>query len=154
MYPAVDMRSARCLWSRDRSDSGSVLILMPACVLVVLVLAAIAVDLSLVHLRQRQAFDLAGSAANDAVTAAADQTVLRTGTYRVDPASARAVVEDVVAISDLASSVIATRVVTPDDQTVEVSLSVQVDHLFTGVMPGAPNTSVVTAIASATAHEL
>lgn len=127
---------------------------MPVCVLVVLVLAAIAVDMSLLHLRQRQAFDLAGSAANDAVTAAADQTMLRRGTYRVDPASARAVVEDAVAISDLAPNVIATRVVTTDDQSVEVSLSVRVDHLFTGVMPGAPNASTVTATASASAHEL
>ena len=127
---------------------------MPVCVLVVLVLAAIAVDMSLLHLRQRQAFDLAGSAANDAVTAAADQMMLRTGTYRVDPASARAVVEDAVAISDLAPNVIATRVVTTDDQSVEVSLSVRVDHLFTGVMPGAPNASTVTATALASAHEL
>lgn len=127
---------------------------MPVCVLVVLVLAAIAVDMSLLHLRQRQAFDLAGSAANDAVTAAADQTMLRRGTYRVDPASARAVVEDAVAISDLAPNVIATRVVTTDDQSVEVSLSVRVDHLFTGVMPGAPNASTVTATALASAHEL
>lgn len=138
----------------DEADSGSVLILMPACVLVVLVLAAVAVDMSLVHLRQRQAFDVAASAANDAVTAGVDQASLRAGSYRVDPATARAVVEDAVAVSDLTPHVVRTQVARVDDQTVEVALTVRIEHLFTGVMPGVPTTSEVTATASATAHEL
>jgi hypothetical protein len=137
-----------------RSDTGSVLILMPACVLVVLVLAAIAVDMSLVHLRQRQAFDVAASAANDAVTAGADPASLRAGTYHVPPPAARAVVEDAVAISDLSPHVVNLEIATIDPQTVEVVLTVEVDHLFTGVIPGAPRRSRVTATASASAHEL
>ena len=43
--------------------------LVPAGLLIVLVMASIAVDMSLVHLRQRQAYDLASAAANDAATA-------------------------------------------------------------------------------------
>jgi hypothetical protein len=146
------MRLARrgALWS----DTGSVLILMPACVLIVLVLAAIAVDMSLVHLRQRQAFDVAASAANDAVTAGADPAWLRAGTYHVTLSAARAVVEDAVAISDLSPHVVELETVAIDSQTVEVVLTVDVDHLFTGVIPGAPRSSRVTATASASAHEL
>ena len=44
--------------TRRRLDRGSVLMLMPAGVLVVLLLGAIAFDLSLVFLRQRQASSL------------------------------------------------------------------------------------------------
>lgn len=127
---------------------------MPACVLVVLVLAAIAVDMSLVHLRQRQAFDVAASAANDAVTAAADPASLRAGTYDVPPAAARVVVEEAVAVSDLSPHVVSLEVAILDPQTVEVVLTVEVDHVFTGVIPGAPGRSRVMATASAAAHEL
>ena len=62
---------------RHGGDRGSVLLLVPAAVLIVLVMASIAVDMSLVHLRQRQAHDLAAQAANDAATGAADQAALR-----------------------------------------------------------------------------
>ena len=60
-------------------DRGSTLMLVPAGLLVVLVMASIAVDMSLVHLRQRQAVDVASGAANDAVTAAAEEGALRGG---------------------------------------------------------------------------
>jgi len=47
-------------------DAGSVLLLMPAAVLIVVVLGAIAVDAAVVYLGERQAADLATSVANDA----------------------------------------------------------------------------------------
>ena len=59
-------------------ERGSALMLMPAGLLIVLVLASIAVDMSLVHLRKRQAFELAAAAANDAATAGVDQGRVRT----------------------------------------------------------------------------
>lgn len=49
-----------------RSDGGSVLLLMPAAVLIVMVLGAVAVDAAVVYLGERQASDLAASVANDA----------------------------------------------------------------------------------------
>lgn len=135
-------------------DRGSVLVLLPACTLVVVVLASIAVDMSLVHLRQRQAFDVAASAANDAVTAGADTELLRSGTYRLDPTAGNSVVGHRVASSDLAPHLAEAPHVTITDDTVEVTLAVEVDYLFSGIMPGAPKGTVVTATASATAHEL
>ena len=54
-------------------ERASVLMLMPAGVLVVLLLGAIAFDLSLVFLRQRQASSLAVDVANDLATAALDE---------------------------------------------------------------------------------
>jgi hypothetical protein len=124
---------------------------MPAGVLVVLVLASIAVDMAIVHLRQRQAFDLAAGAANDAATAAADEVALRSGEFRLDPELARAIALRVVAASSLAPEVAAPPEVVVTDDGVEVTLSLEADYVFAGVMPGAPDGTVVTATASATA---
>jgi hypothetical protein len=127
--------------------------LLPACVLIVLVLASIAVDMSLVHLRQRQAFDLAAAVANDAATAAADPRSLRSGRFELDSASAEQVVLDSVAASDLAPHVVGRPAVVVDGDTVEVSLTVAAEHLFTGAVPGAPDRTLVSATTSATARE-
>jgi len=127
--------------------------LMPACLLIVLVLASIAVDMSLVHLRHQQALDVAASAANDAATAGADPMSLRSGLYRVDPTSARRVVSRAVAASDVAAHLVGPPRVRVDGDTVEVSLTVNAKYVFTGVLPGAPRVATVTAVASATAME-
>lgn len=136
-----------------RPDRGSVLMLMPACLLIVLVLASIAVDMSLVHLRHQQALDVAASAANDAVTAGADPASLRSGQYRIDPAAARQVVGRAVEASDLAAHLTGPPRVQVDGDTVVVSLTVKAKYVFTGVLPGAPRATTVTATASATAME-
>jgi hypothetical protein len=139
--------------ARCRNDRGSALMLLPAGVLIVLVLASIAVDMSLVHLRQRQGFDVAAAAANDAATAAADTRLLRAGAYEIDAAEARRVVQRSVAASDLAPHLVGAPAVTVEGDTVEVSLTVAAAHLFTGAIPGTPDRTVVTATASATATE-
>ena len=136
---------------RRDGDRGSVLILVPACLLILLVLASIAVDMSLVHLRQRQALDVAASAANDAVTAGVDPASLRSGVFHVEPAAARRVVARTVAASQMAPHLVGPPRVVVDGETVEVSLTLRADYLFTAVMPGTPDDTTVTATASATA---
>lgn len=54
---------------RLAAEDGNTLVLMPAAVLVLLVLAAIAFDAAVVHLQQRRLADLAASLANDAIAA-------------------------------------------------------------------------------------
>lgn len=125
--------------------------LMPACVLVVMVLASIAVDMALVHLRQRQASDIAASAANDAVTAGVDQSALHRGSYVLDPTGVREVVDRELAGSEIAAHLAGPPDVTIEGDTVRVRLAVEADYLFSGAMPGAPDGTVVTATASATA---
>ncbi len=137
-------------------DRGSALMLMPAGLLIVLVLASIAVDMSLVHLRKRQAFELAAAAANDAATAGVDQGLLRTThDYVLDPERTRAVVTDVVAASDLAPQLarppVVTVTVTGAGTGVRVELALEADYIFADVVPGAPDGTVVTASATATA---
>ena len=135
---------------RHADERGSVLMLVPAGLLIVLVLASIAVDMSLVQLRQRQAHDLAAGAANDAATAAVDRGRLRSGDYEVDPDDAAAVVERIVAASELAPDVVGSPAVRVTDAGVEVEVSLYADYVFAGVVPGAPDGSTVTATASAT----
>jgi Flp pilus assembly protein TadG len=133
-------------------DRGSALLLMPAGLLILLVLASIAVDMSLVHLRKRQAFELAAAAANDAATAGVDQGHLRTThDYVLDPETARAVVVDVVAASELAPELARPPVVTVTAAGVSVELALEADYIFADVVPGAPDGTEVTATATATA---
>jgi hypothetical protein len=126
--------------------------LLPAGVLVVLVLASIAVDMALVQMRQRQAFDLAASAANDAATAGVDLRSVRAGTYVLDPAATEASVERSVAASRMAQYLAEAPDVTVTPETVSVTITLTADYLFAGVVPGAADTATVTATASATAQ--
>jgi hypothetical protein len=138
---------------RSAGDRGSALLLMPAAVLVVIVLASIAVDMALVHLRQRQALDLAASAANDAVSAGTDPVLVRRGETGLDPAAARRRVERAVAVSDLAGDLAGPPVLHVGDDRVEVELTVRADHLFARAIPGAPDSATMTVRAAAQAEE-
>lgn len=136
---------------RCRDERASVLLLVPAALLIVLVMASIAVDMSLVHLRRRQAHDLAAAAANDAVTAAADENSLRAGGYRVDPDRAQQVVARIIAASDLAPELATPPSVRITGDSLVVEVSLHADYIFAGVIPGTPDGTTVTATASATA---
>ncbi len=75
--------------------------LMPAAVVIVLLLGAIAVDSAIVYLEQRQAYNVAADAANDAVGAGIDRDLLRTtGVVVYDPAR----VHDIAAATIAAAS--------------------------------------------------
>jgi hypothetical protein len=136
---------------RKERDRGSALMLMPAGLLIVLVLASIAVDMSLVHLRKREAFELAAAAANDAAAAGADQGRLRSGSYVLDLDVTRAVVDDALAASELAPHLAEPPVVTVTEAGVRVELAVEAEYVFAGIVPGAPEGTIVRASATATA---
>ena len=138
---------------RRRPDRGSVLMLVPAGLLIVLIMASIAVDMSIVQLRQRQAHDLAAGAANDAATAAADTAQIRSGRYTVDADAASAVVGRIVAASDLAPDVVGGPVVRVTGNVIEVEVSLYADYIFATAVPGASDGVTVTARASAVAQE-
>jgi hypothetical protein len=127
--------------------------LMPAAVLVVMVLAAIAFDQALVYLGQRELYAAAEAAANDAVTYGLDARLLReTGEYRLDPAR----VEEVVAASLAARGIDASapeppEVVVTGPDSVLVRLHGRVDYVFARAVPGTPADVRVSATATATA---
>lgn len=66
-----------------RGQQGNTLLLMPVGVLVLLLLAAIAVDAAVLFLGQRRVADLAASVAQDAI-AAVDETGFYEGELRLD----------------------------------------------------------------------
>ena len=74
---------------RGWGDSGSTLLLVPAATMVVLALAAIAVDLSMLHAARRDLVAAAGRAVDDAVMSL-DQAGARRGEFdRLDEVRAR-----------------------------------------------------------------
>ena len=122
--------------SRER---GSVLMLMPAGVLVVLLLGAIAFDLSLVFLRQRQASSLAADVRTTWRRRRFDEEAFRRdGEFRLDPDRGRDLGADLVAASDLGDLIVDVEVavVGPDEVTVRVV--VQVDYVFARAVPARP----------------
>ena len=72
------------------SERGSALLLVPAGVLIVALLAGITIDSAAVFLAQREASAATSSLANDLVSLALDEAALRHhGTYRVDASRLR-----------------------------------------------------------------
>jgi hypothetical protein len=136
---------------RTVNQRGSVLMLMPAAVMVVLALGAITFDLSVVYLGEREAVDAASAAANDAVTYGLDEDALRNeGVYRLDPRR----VDQAVALSldarGLAGDLTAVDIAAVGDDGVSVTLTLTVDYVFARALPG-PGSTTVTARAQATA---
>ena len=126
--------------------------LMPAAVLIVLLLGAMAFDLSVVFLRQRQASSIAVDVANDVAGAALDEAAFRSdGRFRLDPDRADELGRALVAASDLAELVVDVEVavVAPDEVAVRVVL--RVDYVFARAIPGVAPGTTVTATATATA---
>lgn len=133
------------------SQRGSVLMLMPAAVMIVLVLGAIAFDLSVVHLGERELVDAASAAANDAVTYGLDEEALRNdGVYRLDPSR----VEEAVGLSldagGMAGDLTSVEIRPVGDDGVSVTLTMTVDYVFARALPG-PGTTTIDATAQATA---
>lgn len=117
---------------RLRAARGSVLMLMPAAVLIVLLLGALAVDSAIVYLRQRQAYNLAFDAANDAAGAGLDLEAARhDGEIVLDPVRVEAVAREAVAASGLDDvRLVSARA---DGTGVVVAVEVVVEHLFVQV---------------------
>lgn len=138
-----------------RSERGSVLLLMPAGILVVVLLGSIAVDFAIAFLGEREVASLATSAANDAATAAVDEAHLRaTGEFRIDPTRAERVVAATIAASSSEVDLDAPVVEVVDvngEPAVRVRLTGRVDYIFARAIPGAPDGADVGASAVAVA---
>ncbi len=128
--------------------------LMPAAVLIVLVLGAIAVDLSVVHLSRRDLLDVAASAANDAATYGIDPAAYRiaSGPESFDADRAERAVHQSLRAHHLEDRVTIDQVrLGPGPGEVTVELHTTVDYIFAKAIPGARHQTVVHARASATA---
>ncbi len=123
------------------NERGSVLMFMPAAVLILIVLGALAVDFTAVHLRQRELENAADAAANDAAAAAVDQQILRTsGEIVLDPALAAQVIAASVGARNLDDAAIAGASTSGNEVTVTLTMSVE--YIF-GKAFGLPGTDLV-----------
>ena len=142
----------------ERGQRGSALVLVPAAVLVLVILGAIAVDLSVVFLGQRELANAAAAAANDAATAAISKEAFyrgrgdrAPGRIEVDEEGARQVARRVLsAQAPRGVTVTGVDVRAPGSQ-VCVTLEGRVDHLFAKAIPGVPRSTAVRTRASASA---
>ena len=137
--------------SRPGSDRGSVLMLMPAAFLILLVLGAIAVDLTAIRVGQRSLLSSATDAANDAVTVGLDEAAFRSGEgYRLDPERVRGAVYAVLFAKGILNRLSsAPTIVIHPDRSVTVRLEGSVEHIFARALPGASDPVPVHAEATA-----
>ena len=132
-------------------ERGSAMMLLPAAVLVIVVLGALAVDVAVVHLGERQAFGAATAAANDAATYGIDPSTLRSGGGpSIDPARARHAARASLAGEDSLDPD-AAPVVRIDGTSVTVTVTLRVEYVFSQGLPGAPDSTTVMAQATADA---
>jgi uncharacterized membrane protein len=138
-------------------ERGSVLLLVPAGVLVVVILGSIAVDFGIAFMAERELSGLAESAANDAATAGVDVDHLRaTGEFRLDPDRVEAVVAATLASSSTEVELEPPEVdviVVGGEPAVRVRLAGRVDYVFAPALPGGPDGVDVAAGAVAVATD-
>lgn len=143
------------------AERGSVLMLVPAGVLVLFVLGSLTVDHAIAFLAQRQLTAAAAGAANDAATAAVSEEGFYGGgaagapRVAIDPRAAEAVVDRALAARPAPGlSGLSRRVeVSASGRQVCVTLTARVGYLFARGVPGAAREAVVTGRAVATAAE-
>lgn len=125
--------------------------LMPAAMLVSMVLAAITMDLSLVHLGRREALAAAEAAANDAATYGLDESAYRSGAgYHLDPTRAHRAMQRSIVAAGLADDLAAPPDMVIFGTTVRVRLTIRVDYVFARALPGAAHSTTVTVTGAAT----
>ncbi|MEE9416608.1 MAG: pilus assembly protein TadG-related protein [Acidimicrobiales bacterium] len=111
------------------TDRGTVLVFMPAAVLILMILGALAVDFTAVHLRQRELENAADAAANDAAAAAVDSPGLRDdGEVLIDRQLAASVIVASVGARNLDDATIDGANIV--DNEITVSLSMHVEYIF------------------------
>jgi len=153
-----DRRCRRRRLRADPSLRGSVLLLFPAAVLIVIVLAAITVDSAIAFLGQREVANAVVGAANDAAGAGVgNRAFYEGGNVELDPVAVQQLAVDRVTAAldsdrfrDLAVDVSVGPPVTPGcPPEVRVRASARVETLFAAAVPGGPADREVHATAAA-----
>lgn len=140
-----------------RSQTGTALMLVPAMLMVVMVLGGIAVDLSLAYSAQRSLYRTLSAAADDAASMVDTRAHQINGSVRLDTDAATRVARTHLGVVEsnlgadtarahptnelLDSSVLVTA------DSVTVTATVSVEHIFMKAVPGSPDSSEVTVVA-------
>jgi hypothetical protein len=129
---------------QPRAERGSVLMLMPAALLAVLVLAAITVDLSVVHLARADLVGAATAGANDAATyGLSEEALRRDGALVLDPVRVEiAVHRSLAARGALPHLTDPPEISVGDGGEITVRLTRRVGYVFAKALPGSRSTTV------------
>lgn len=156
------MEAVRPDGRRRRGEDGSVLMLMPAAVLVMLVLAAIAVDAAIAYLGHRELANASVAAANDAATLSlSDSSFYEGGEIATDAHRLEQLAEDRVRAGvdarRLRGLVVEAEAIPPPSGecswTVVIRARADVDYLFARAVPGGPDVAEVRATARASPRD-
>ena len=132
--------------------------LMPAAVLILVILGAIAVDSAVVFLAERELANATAAAANDAATAAvSDAAFYGAGEVTIDPAQAQQVAVDALRLRLPEGGPVGAISLTGDPEVlvsgrqVCVTARATVRHIFARAIPGVAREAHVSARSTATA---
>jgi len=132
---------------QERSSRGTVLLMFPAAIMIMLVLGAIVLDVGVSQVRARELQAVADSAANDAL-ASLDVIALRNGQpLSLDPVRAKAIVLQSVAAGSLPHATVEAVAVGSDPSgriTIDVRLSLRVDLVISPALPGGARSTTIT----------
>lgn len=120
------------------AERATALVMVPATLLVLVVLGAVAVDLSAVHAAQRSLYRETSAAADDAAGVIDGHEYQRSGRVSVDADGARRLVEARLRSADLPGRLVSLEVRTTPE-TVVVAAEVAVPHVFLSAVPGHPD---------------
>ena len=120
---------------RRSDDRGTALVLVPAMALVMIVLAAIALDMSVVAGIQRAAERELSAAADDAAGMIDGREHQRNGTVRIDATAAEQVVRARLEVADLPGRVVELRIAVTAD-VVDVVARIESPRIFLRAVPG------------------
>jgi Flp pilus assembly protein TadG len=136
-------------------ERGSILLLLPAAVLIFLILGALSVDFAMAYSAERQLANAAAAAANDAATQSVDVDHLyATGEVRLRPERAAEVVAQSLSAKRLERFDVEVRAVEVDGNVVRVTIGGRAHYIFAKAVPGGPESVAVEASASVDALEL
>jgi Flp pilus assembly protein TadG len=137
-----------------RGQAGSVLALVPAAFLVLILLAALAVDNAVAYQARQQLHDALVAAANDSVTAGLNQQAFYSGgTVQLDPASVESAACTAIRAQDLSGFHQLQVEVAVSGDYVRVTGSGSVDAVFGRAIPGWGSRHVTTAAGATVAAE-
>lgn len=133
---------------RRTTDRGTVLLLFPAAVFAVLVLAAITLDVGFAHVRAQELRSVAASAANDALGSLDTDALRSSGTISFDRAEAERLARTSVAAGPIPTADVESVKITrrsADEWQIAVTLGVDVDFVIAPALPGAARGVRITA---------
>ena len=137
----------------DGDERGTVLLMFPAAMLIMVVLGAIVIDVGLSQVRARELESVAASAANDALGSLDIRRLRTDGMILLDQPRAVAIAEAAVAAGPLADAVVTDVAITTDPLgrlEIAVTVALEVRLMIAPALPGDLEVTTISRTSSVT----